>query len=289
MHRKNYFVKRQVSASINKLHFMLPIFFAILISTFYALFVLLSDPISQSSLSLFEGINEYFIAVNIIMILILSIMGLAVFFHFFKKSRRFSLKILVASFILGGVLSTLLFGKLAFTLLGLESPLLLIVVAVVAYIGSYLAYLVLVDALSGRMKNMLFVICSGALGSFLGVLLPVISVIGILIFLSFLDFVLIKKKTVEKIVGEENYEKLVLDVTFSNEDWGIGIGDLTCYGMVVSNTLTHLGILAGALSLLFILFGSFLSLVLLFRFIRIPGLPIAVILGLLPSITMLLF
>lgn len=275
------------SAKINRLHFMVPIFFVILISTIFTQFVLLAEPIRDST-ALFDGIGEFFVVVNILIITLVSITSLFIFFRIFKRRREFALKILVAAFILGGVLSTLLFGKLVFNLLGLDSPLLLIVVAIVAYFGAYFAYLVMVDALSNRMKNLLFVICSGALGSFLGVLIPAIPVVGISLFLSVLDLVLIKRKTVENIVGEERYEKLVTNVAFANQEWGIGIGDLTCYAMVVANTLINFGIVAGSLSLLLILIGSFLSLALTIRMVRLPGLPIPVALGLLPSITLLL-
>lgn len=289
MQNRRRSIKHISSAKINRLQFMFPIFLVIFISSIYAQFVLLTEPIGENSTPLFESFNQFFVALNILIIVVVSIASLFVFFHFLRKKWEFTVKILAASFILGGVLSTLLFGKLVFTLLGLESPLFLLIIALVGYVGAYFAYLVMVDALSNRMKNFLFIICSGALGSFIGVLLPPIPVIGILLVLSILDLVLINRKTVEKKVGEANYEKLILKVAVSNQDWGIGIGDLTCYSIVVSNTLANMGLLAGTLSLLLILLGSFLSLVLVIRMVRIPGLPIAIFLSLLPSITILLF
>ena len=274
------------SANINRLYFMLPIFFAILLSAICAQFVLFAEPIRGSNI-FFDGISELLVAIDIIIITLVSIVSLFVFFRVFKKRPEFALKILVAAFILGGVLSTLLFGKLVFTLLGLSSPVFLVVVAIVAYAAAYFAYLVIVDALSDRMKNLLFVICSGVLGSFLGVLLPTVLVIGISVFLSVLDIILIKRKTVENIVGKKSYEKLVISVTFSNQDWGIGIGDLTCYALVVSNALVTFGVFAGFISLFLILIGAFISLALTIRRFRLPGLPIPVTLGLLPSVILL--
>jgi len=276
------------SSTINRLHFILPILFAILVSAICAQFVLLAEPIRGSDI-FFAGISDLFVVLNILIITLVSIISLFVFFRMFKKRPVFALKILVAAFILGGVLSTLLFGKLVFNMLGLDSPVFLVVVAIVAYTGAYFAYLVLVDALSDRMKNLLFVICSGVLGSFLGVLVPTVPVVGISVFLAVLDLFLIKWKTVESIVGKETYEKLVVTVAFSNQEWGIGIGDLTCYAMVVANTLVNFGIIAGCLSLLLILIGSLLSLALTIRILRLPGLPIPVALGLLPSIMLLFF
>jgi hypothetical protein len=116
---------------------------------------------------------------------------------------------------------------------------------------------------------------------------PTTAIIGISLFLSLADLILIKKKTVEKMVGDTTYEKLISGVTFSNGQWGIGIGDLTCYSIVVSNTSVTFGVLAGVLSLLMISIGCFLSLILTVKMIRIPGLPISIVLGLLPSIIIL--
>jgi len=277
------------SVKINKLYFLLPIFFTILISLVYSQFVLFAQPYSDTSAFMFEGYSGVFIALNILAIAIISAISLFIFFRILKKKRAAALRILVATFIIGGMLSTLLFGKQLFILLNLESPLFLLVVAVVAYVGTYFAYLSFVDALSDRARNTLFVVCSGTLGSFIGVLLPILPVIGISLFLSVADIVLISRGTVEKIVGEAEYEKLIMKISFSNKEWGIGIGDLTCYSMVVASSSVSYGFLIGGLSLLLILVGSLLSLVLTIRMMRIPGLPISIVLGLLPSMAMIIF
>jgi hypothetical protein len=235
-----------------------------------------------------EGYGEVFIALNIFAIGLVSAISLFIFFRMLKTRKDIALRLLVATFIIGGMLSTLLFGKQVFILLNLESPLFLLVVAVIAYVGTYFAYLAFVEALSDRARNLLFVICSGTLGSFLGVLVPILPVIGISLFLSVADIVLIHRNTVEKIVGEVEYEKLIMKLAFSNREWGIGIGDLICYSMVVSSSLVSYGVLVGVLSLFLILVGSLLSLVLAIRMVRIPGLPIPIVLGLLPSMALLI-
>ena len=281
--------EKRFSVKINKLYFLLPIFFTILISLVYAQFVLLAQPYSNSSTFMFEGYSEVFIALNIFAIAIVSATSLFIFFRILKTRREVALRILVATFIIGGMLSTLLFGKHIFILLNLGSPLFLLVVAVVAYVGTYFAYLAFVEALSDRARNTLFVVCSGTLGSFLGVLMPILAIIGVSLLLSVADIVLIHRNTVEKIVGETEYEKLIMKLAFSNREWGIGIGDLTCYSMVVSNALVVFGFFTGVMSLLLILLGSLISLTLTLRVARLPGLPIPVTLGLLPSIALLFF
>jgi len=151
-----------------------------------------------------------------------------------------------------------------------------------------LPYLAFIEALSNRARNTLFLVCSGTLGSFLGVLVPMLPVIVISLFLSAVDIISIRKNTVEDIVGKTEYESLIMKLAFSNKDWGIGIGDLTCYSMIVANTSISYGAPAGGLSLLLILIGSFFSLLLTIKMIRIPGLPISTVLGLIPSILLTL-
>jgi hypothetical protein len=281
------YVSVRFAAKINRLHFMLPIFFTIIISIILASFVFFLQLHDTHSVLIFDGIDDFFAAINVFFMALVSISSLLIFFHLLKKNRELALKILVSTFILSGILSTLLFTKLIFASLSLDFSLLLMVMAFVTYIGAYFAYLVLVDALSDRKKNVLFVICSATLGSFIGVLVPPLPIIVISLVLSVADLILIKKQTMEKMVGIFTYEKLVTGISFSNKDWSIGLGDLTCYSMVVSNTAVNFGVSVGGFSLFMILIGSFLSLILTIKIVRIPGLLIPIILGLLPSIVMM--
>ena len=271
-------------AKINRLHFMLPIFFTIIISIILAYFVLIFAFHGIHSTTLFEGSESFFVAVNISAIVAVSATSLLVFLHYFRKKPELAVRVFSAAFILSGILSTLLFAKLVFIYTNLEAPLILLIVALVTYVGAYFAYLIFVDSLSNRMKNLLFVVCSGALGSFVGVIVPSLPVLGISLCLSLVDLVLIKRKTVAKFVGEAIYERMITQVAFSSREWGIGIGDLTCYSIVVANTSLNFGFIAGGLSMLLILAGSFLSLAITLRIIRVPGLPLSLTLGILPSI-----
>lgn len=273
----------------SKLHFMVPIFFAILIAIILAQLVLLAGPYGKNSLLPLHEDGET-LALNLLTITIVSAISLLVFFRVLKTRKELAIKILVATFILGGMLSSLLFGKLVFTLLGLKSHLLHIAAAAVAYLGIYFAYLVIVDAVSDRTRNRLFVICSGTLGAFLGVLIHILPVIGISIALSVVDAILIKRKTVQRAIGlPAEYEKLIMKMTFSTKEWGIGIGDLICYSMIVSSSSVNFGVVVGGSSLGLILIGSFLTMKLVVRHMRVPGLPLVTALGLLPPITVLLF
>jgi len=282
--KRNNFFESTFTIKLNRLQFILPILFTIIISSILSYFVFFLEFEENNSASLLYGFEDFFVALNIVIIILVSITSLFIFFRLFKKKQKLAIKILVATFILSGILSTLLFVKLMFKSIFVESPVILIIAAFVTYIGAYFAYLVLVEALSERTKNLLFVICSGALGSFVGVLVPSTPIIIVSLFLSAVDIILIKKKSVEKIVGESEYEKLIIAIAFSNKKGGIGIGDLTCYSMVVSNTFVNFGVIGGGVSLFMILLGSYFSLLMTLRQSRFPGLPITLVLGLIPLI-----
>jgi hypothetical protein len=266
----------------NRVYFIIPVLITILISIFFAYFSFFVQNYGTGSTPIFDSRNNFFATLNIFVIVLISTISLFIFFRIFKKRQEIAVRILVSAFVLSGILSTLLFTKLVFTFLSLESPLILIVVTLITYLGAYFAYLIIVNAISDRMKNILFVVCSGTLGAFVGVLIPTIPVIGISFFLSLVDLYLINRKTVENIVGEKAYEQLITEIAFSNKNWGIGIGDLTSYSIVVANASANFGLLAGFFSLSMILFGSFLSYMMTIRRGRFPGLPISIILGLIP-------
>ena len=179
MMEKTKFPEKHFSTKTNKLNFLLPIFLSILIALIYSQLVLVSQSNSNGATFLFEGYSEVFIVVNIAVITIISTLSLLLFFHILKTKKDLAIRVLISSFIMGGMLSTLLFGKHIFILLNFESPLFLLVVAFVGYIGTYFAYLAFIEALSNRARNVLFLVCSGTLGSFIGVLVPIVPVIKI--------------------------------------------------------------------------------------------------------------
>ena len=210
-------------------------------------------------------------------------------FRYKKIRTEITSKLLIAIFIEGGMLSTLLFGKLLFIYLRLESPIFLVFVAIVAYLGSYFAFLSFVDSLSRKNRNRLFVISSGSLGSFLGLLLPLPVTIIASTVLAIVDAFLIQKNLFRGFLGEAKYEKMIVEMAFSTSEWGLGIGDLIVYSIIVSSASANFGLVTGGFSLLLILVGTLVTMKLTTKQRQVPGLPIATALGLVPSIFLLVF
>ena len=271
----------------NEVRFLFPILFAIVVSMVLVQLILLVRPFGDETLlSLQSSFNESAIW-NLLIVTIIFGVFLFLLFRIRRIRNEMAAKVLIALFIEGGMLSILLFGKLVFTLLELASPIFLIFVAIVAYFGTYFAFLAFVDGLSREGRNRLFVISSGSLGAFIGILLPTLPVIGIAILLAIADTFLIQTRFFQRVVGEVEYEKMIIEMAFSTSEWGIGIGDLICYSMIVASTLANFGIIAGGFSIILIVLGALLTIKLATSHFRVPGLPISTLLGLLPSLILI--
>jgi hypothetical protein len=280
-------LSRFSSSNSGRVGFIYPIFFAIIISMFLVQLILLVSPYEEATIVSLQRSFTFSTIINLLVISLVAAVFLYVLFRYRKIGNKLAAKILVAMFIEGGMLAILLFGKLLFITLGLETPIFLVFVAIIAYIGSYFAFLSFVDQLSRRGRNRLFVIASGSLGSFLGLLLPIPIIIVVSILLAVADAFLIQKGVFKGFLGETQYEKLIIEMAFSTSEWGIGIGDLINYSMIVSGASANFGLVIGGLSLILILVGAIFTMSLATKQRYVPGLPIATALGLLPSLFVL--
>ena len=277
------------SSKSGKVNFIFPIFFAIIISLFLVQVILLVSPYEDATVVSLQRSFSSLTVVNLLVVSVLAGVVLFGLFRFKKIRTQTASKLLVAMFIEGGMLAILLFGKLLFISLGLESPIFLVFVAIVAYIGSYFVFLSFVNSLSRKVKNRLFIVSSGSLGSFLGLLLPLPVVIVVSVILAIVDAFLIQTKVFKKFIGEAKYEQMIVEMAFSTSEWGIGIGDLIGYSIIVSSASANFGLVVGGFSLLLILVGALVTMKLTSKQRQVPGLPIATALGLLPSIFFLVF
>jgi hypothetical protein len=268
---------------------MLPIILAILVSLTFTQLLLLAEPYRRDSLFSLFGYGERFSPLSLLIMAVTTVTILFVFLRILKTGKEFAVKILVASFLAAGGLSTLLLGRFVLTSMGLESQLPFIILAAIAFIEMFFAFLVSIGLpFSQEVRNRIFVISSGSLGAFLGILAPVLLVVGISTILSITDAILILGNRMQRILGEAKYEKLITEMTFSAEEWAIGIGDLVCYSMIASSTSVNFGVLACGVSLFLMLLGSFFTMKLAAKRILAPGLPLVITLGLLPSIILLI-
>ena len=143
-------------------------------------------------------------------------------------------------------------------------------------------FTVLIDVsvfkLGSSIRNAVVVCLGGALGVFFGASIPLLSAVLILCFLAVYDVFAVYKGPVGKIakVGLDQLKGL----SFSFKDIQMGLGDLVFYSMLSGIMLFSFGIVSYIVSIVGILFGTFLTFIMLEKKGIFPGLPFPVFLGL---------
>jgi presenilin-like A22 family membrane protease len=120
----------------------------------------------------------------------------------------------------------------------------------------------------------------GALGAFLGIMIPTISTILILGFLAVYDVFAVFRGPVGKIAQGGLEQLRGLSISF--KDVQMGLGDLTFYAMLVSRVLASAGPIYCLGSTAGVLIGVFLAFKMLEKKGMFPGLPFSIVLGLVP-------
>jgi len=133
-----------------------------------------------------------------------------------------------------------------------------------------------------RVYNFIVLCLGGALGAFLGVSIPTLSAILILCFLAVYDVFAVYRGPVGKI-ARNGLDKL-RGLSFSFKDIQIGLGDLTFYSMLASRVFYDSGLLFCFASTVGVLIGVFLAFKMLENKGMFPGLPLPIVLGLIPLI-----
>jgi presenilin-like A22 family membrane protease len=136
-----------------------------------------------------------------------------------------------------------------------------------------------------RARNLTVLCLGGALGTFLGWSIPVLSAMLILIFLAVYDVYAVFYGPVGKI-AESGLDQLP-GLSFSFKDVQMGLGDLTFYSMLTSLVLINAGPVFCLASAAGVLIGAFLAFKMLEKKGMFPGLPFPIALGLLPLIIFL--
>jgi presenilin-like A22 family membrane protease len=130
--------------------------------------------------------------------------------------------------------------------------------------------------------GLVVLLIGGALGAFLGIMIPTISTILILGFLAVYDVFAVFRGPVGKIAQGGLEQLRGLSISF--KDVQMGLGDLTFYAMLVSRVLASAGPIYCLGSTAGVLIGVFLAFKMLEKKGMFPGLPFSIALGLVPLI-----
>ncbi len=174
---------------------------------------------------------------------------------------------------------------------------LIIIIAVSGVAGTFLGYGLLSDKTSEFAKNIALLLYGAFIGAFLGIVLPTWTAFLLVGVLSIYDIIAVFKGPIKKIIemteADEN-ANLPVDMTYTDRNWEIGLGDLAFYSMLSTHTLLlgfqldfliEFGLLGAIIPFVCTTVGIVLGAIITFRLLRkremLPGLPISIGLGIL--------
>lgn len=270
-----------------QLVFALPIFAVLLIALSTAYLSVSLDAPRIPIVPFYQEGEIKTIMINVLFVI--SIASLSVPFFYFALKKR-CVYLLERMFTLGGGLLTLFFsGVFSWHLFKLFPSFLTIMLSWVGmfFIGLSIAFTV-TNVFSEETRNIVSMIYGSVAGSFLGMGVPMFSMVFILISLCVLDVVFIRSlmKSINVLLEKE---KVFVRLKYSNMELMIGFGDLIYYSMFVSYSVVNFGTLTAIVSTFLILVGLIFTFFYTTKSEVFPGLPIPIGLGMIPVIIKLTF
>ena len=123
------------------------------------------------------------------------------------------------------------------------------------------------------------IILGGMMGTFLGVSIPALTAVVLLLFLSGYDLFAVYKGPIGKMAQSTDLEEFT-GAVFTYGDLTVGMGDMVFYSMLASSAMMNFGPLPFVAAALGVLAGAYLGFKMLEGRDMFPGLPFAVVLGL---------
>ncbi len=151
--------------------------------------------------------------------------------------------VLLSFALLSGLLTLIFTKSFADAYFPATGILLVFIVSSGVFISLYLTFLVLIGEYSEGMKNALLVIFSATIGAFFSLIIPTSSLLVILLIVVGVDTLLTYSRSKETSINEP------MKLSFTTEDWGIGLGDMIVFCMVADGVMVSVGYWAYVLSL----------------------------------------
>ena len=273
--------KENSSNFFNKKRFLIPILVATLFTFFMVQLSLFSLNNEDLKLPLPNGGGISSIVTNMSLFVSIAIVAIALISLSEKLKKEYAPNFFITIYLVVGTIFILLFGKQFFNVPANSLPLIYIIFAGLAYLGFYSIYLIITGILPTGLKNFIFITYSSIIGMYLGISLPTNSVIAVTLALSFVDIFWVYHRLRIREVNDP-MEQFMVVITYPKRRWGIGLGDLTCFAMLITCSFINFGVVNSIFSIILILLGSHYSMKGAEKYAYFPGLPISTGLGAIP-------
>ncbi|MGA8904549.1 MAG: hypothetical protein WB661_06020 [Candidatus Bathyarchaeia archaeon] len=149
---------------------------------------------------------------------------------------------------------------------------------IVSLLGAVLLGLLIYKA-KGALHLVGIVLIGGLTGTFLGVSIPTLTAVALLLALAGYDLFAVYKGPIGKIAQSTDLEEFT-GAVFTYGDLTVGMGDMVFYSMLASISMMNFGPLPFLAAAVGLLIGAYLGFKMLEGRDMFPGLPFAIILGL---------
>ena len=207
--------------------------------------------------------------------------GLVFVYMTLKKGR---VAILEKMFGIGGGFLTLAFGAIISLLVSQQHPsfTILLLLSLYIIIVSLSIIFLLFGILSEETRNLIYMVYSAVVGSFLGMGIPTFSMTCILLSICIIDLISYRTGFLKRLVDLSEGKTIFFRVKYAKKELFIGWADLVYYSTFASYTFTNFGTLTAAFSVLLIAIGCVITFFFTSKREIFAGLPIPVVLGLMP-------
>lgn len=229
---------------------------------------------SQYSLTSFDLLTPAFV----------SLLVLSGLFYGLRRHGEQTARFVIAGITLAGTLSGLLLLKLWLDAYGTVPVTFYLLVAPTGYLGVYWSVRSYYGRISPRKSGLLMVASTTLIGALIGTSFPLTFTILLLLALSFLDILVVETDLMRRTVGQKTYDSLMTIVTLPLDKYAVGLGDFLAYSILVASSLRSIGLYGAGTTIALILAGALVTSRLARSRLRVPGLPIPIWLGLVPSL-----
>jgi|YelNatPaOPRAMG01_1025707.scaffolds.fasta_scaffold143832_1 presenilin-like A22 family membrane protease len=254
---------------------LLPIVFSLMLSSILSYMVLFLNPEIPELTFFPETVNGA--ALNALTFIILMALAATFMYFLIKFGFQKTVKKLIKIALILSI--SLIVYWYCETILALTSlPHLLMIVSVLT---AFLSYLIFFSR--GAAQVSATVVIASLIGVFLGVSIPYFTAITLLLALSIYDVISVYKGPIGKIVEKAKLEEFT-GAVFTYKNLTVGVGDIVFYSMLISNVIANLGFYPYIGAAAGILIGAYAALKMLEKREVFPGLPLALVLGLVLAI-----
>lgn len=131
----------------------------------------------------------------------------------------------------------------------------------------------------GMLHLAAIVLIGGMTGTFLGVSIPTLTAVALLLALAAYDLFAVYKGPIGKMAQSTDLEEFT-GAVFTYRDLTVGMGDMVFYSMLASNSMINFGPIPFGAAAVGLIIGAYLGFKMLEGRDMFPGLPFAIVLGL---------